>query len=77
MYKLLHIPTGNYVKNSEGKDLTYTTLPEDSFDRADLLRGIILGVLKHSYYSNPNKEIVEMAYGSTHTFSEFIFIEIT
>jgi hypothetical protein len=85
MYKILHIPTGEYVKDDklivsrfrkgisahshEYKDFTIENIPEDSFDRADLIRHIIF--IKIHYTGN--SAIKEACHSM---FSEFIFVKV-
>lgn len=73
MYYILHIPTGNYVQNYNGNNIILKDIPEDRFDKADILRQIILTTLPYSRY---NKEIRESSAGLYHLFSEFTFIEV-
>jgi hypothetical protein len=79
MYKILHIPTGNYVKDGtttymwhKGQsygDLILETIPEDSFDRADLIRNIIFSKIHYGCNSDIKKACHSI-------FSEFVFVEV-
>ena len=72
MYYILHIPTGNYVQDNIGNNIILKELPEDRFDRADILRQIIVTTIPYSKY---NKDIKASSAGLYHLFSEFTFIE--
>lgn len=75
MYKILHIPTGEYVKGAvyyseHNTDMIIENLPEDSFDRSDILRAII-------FYSIPyNSRNNNISMSSNNFFSEFEFVEV-
>jgi hypothetical protein len=73
MYKILHIPTGTYVMDYYNKPITIRNIPEDKFDKADILRQVILTTLRYTTF---NHEIKESSAGLDNLFSEFIFVEI-
>jgi len=81
MYKILHIPSGNFVKTYKYitytghilQDISLTILPDDPFDRADILRKIIYIDIQN----NANKCIRLSCCGTNPVFSEFAFVEVS